>query len=358
MKLTKRQKDIIKKIWSEEIKDIPSFLNTYNLYTFKQLNKEEITKRMKTEENGRTYKKLKENVQIISFTSNQTNFGMFPSAKIIPPKENDFEYVPADISYNSSSTTITTSNSQSFKFDYFEGINITNSFDDIKDFLTIWQFLKSENLILEVDKEVTKEDYAPFFEFIPISETEFGKKKNKQKNKLKMVRDTINNYNIPKETEADQSSFLRMVNGDPEREKDYRNYIDYNFEYNKANELICSQFIDKQIYGNTNLKIFINNNFKTNEEINLNKTLIPAYLALILSLGIAVFQTYFTNNSEIITIQNQLSELQKIIDDQTSNELKNIESSLQNIRNSTNESKTDKLLEEILLEIKEAKQEN
>ena len=32
---------------------------------------------------------------------------------------------------------------------------------------------------------------------------------------------------------------------DENRIKDYRDYIDYYFEYNKENELICTQFIDK-----------------------------------------------------------------------------------------------------------------
>ena len=46
-----------------------------------------------------------------------------------------------------------------------------------------------------------------------------------------------------------------------------------------TNELICSQFIDKQIYGNSELDVFIKKGFKTNEEINIRKTLVPAYLA-------------------------------------------------------------------------------
>ena len=94
--------------------------------------------------------------------------------------------------------------------------------------------------------------------------------------------------------------------------KDFRNYIDYYFEYNKANELICSQFICKQIYGNPELDAFIKNKFKTREQINFKWSLIPAYLALALTLGIAIWQK--NDNSDIIKIQQQLDSIQQAID--------------------------------------------
>ena len=179
MKLTKKQKDIIKKISTGEIKDIPSYLNVYNLTSFKKLNKEEIVKKMKQEEGEKTYKKLKDGVEILVTTTTMDKATGFPSVSThtIPPKEEDFEYVSATIAYTSSSITIKNSDSKSFTYDFFEGINITNSFNNIKDFLTIWQFLKSEGLVLEVEKEVKKEDYEPFFEFKPILDTKFGKRK-------------------------------------------------------------------------------------------------------------------------------------------------------------------------------------
>lgn len=138
--------------------------------------------------------------------------------------------------------------------------------------------------------------------------------------------------------------------------KDYRNYVDYYFEYNKENELICSQFIDKQIYGNSGLDVFIKKGFKTNEEINVNKTLIPAYLALVLSLGITLWQYFNTDNSDIITIQNQLTEIQQTLYDNSPPDITEIENKLQEIYDSSDITSINQQLEEILNEIKEYKQ--
>lgn len=136
----------------------------------------------------------------------------------------------------------------------------------------------------------------------------------------------------------------------------YRNYVDYYFEYNKENELICSQFIDKQIYGNSGLDVFIKKGFKTNEEINVNKTLIPAYLALVLSLGITLWQYFNTDNSDIITIQNQLTEIQQTLYDNSPPDITEIENKLQEIYDSSDITSINQQLEEILNEIKEYKQ--
>lgn len=135
-----------------------------------------------------------------------------------------------------------------------------------------------------------------------------------------------------------------------------RNYVDYYFEYNKENELICSQFIDKQIYGNSGLDVFIKKGFKTNEEINVNKTLILAYLALVLSLGITLWQYFNTDNSDIITIQNQLTEIQQTLYDNSPPDITEIENKLQEIYDSSDITSINQQLEEILNEIKEYKQ--
>ena len=93
MKFTKQQKLIIKKIASGDIKDIPSFIKVFNLSTFYNLNKEDIEKRMKIDENGKTYKKLKDGVKTFySTTSTNNALGIpMPSFKPIIPKEEDFD---------------------------------------------------------------------------------------------------------------------------------------------------------------------------------------------------------------------------------------------------------------------------
>lgn len=358
MKFTKQQKLIIKKIASGDIKDIPSFIKVFNLSKFYNLNKEDIEKRMKIDENGKIYKKLKDGVKTFySTTSTNNALGIpIPSFQPIIPKEEDFEEVTAIISYSGSSKYIEIDGSTKFEYDFFQGINVTNSFTDIKDFLTIWQFLKSEGLVLEVGKKVTKFDYEPFFEYKPILETKYGRmreQKHKEKAEIKMDETSvIQNGKVLSKVD----STCVFPAADHDRIKDYRNYIDYYFEYNKANELICSQFIDKQIYGNSELDVFIKKGFKTNEEINIRKTLVPAYLALVLTLGITIWQNISADNSDIITIQNQLTEIQQTLNDNPSPDLTEIESKIQEIIDTSDISSVNKQLDDILQEIKEYKQ--
>lgn len=358
MNFTKQQKAIIKKIASGEIRDIPSYIRVFNLSKFYKFNIDDIKNRMEMDENGKTYKKLKDGFNRICNTSSKCDsLGIpIPSFQLVPPKEDDFEEVLAIISYNGSSQTVDIDETSKFEYNFFDGINITNSFSDIKDFLTIWQFLKSEGLVLEVDKKITKADYEPFFEYKPIYETKYGKileKKQNEKAERNNNPDTIT-LNGKVFNKDDVPYMFR--HSDPDRIKDYRNYIDYYFEYNKENEIICSQYISKQIYGNSELDLFIKKRFRTNEEINLNKTLIPAYLALVLTLGITIWQNFSNDNSDLIKIQNQLMDIQQTLSDNPSPNLKGIENQLQEILDSLNIRSINEQLEEIQQEIKEYKQ--
>lgn len=267
-----------------------------------------------------------------------------PSFQPIIPNEDDYEDVPATISYIGSTKHIESSESTKFEFNYFEGINITNSFSDIKNFLTIWQFLKTEGLVLEVDKKLRKEDYEPFFEYKPLTETTYGKKNaNKKSN-------DNSNINIDGKTceRVDTPLYFKL---DTSNVKDFRDYIDYNFDYNKSNELICSQFINKQIYGNSELDVFIRKRFKTNEQINVNKSLIPAYLALILTLATTLWQNFSTDNSEIIAIQGQLAEIQQTLANSPNRDLTVLEEKLEELQTLSDNTYINKKLDEILQEI-------
>lgn len=350
MHLKSHEKEIIKKIASGEITDIPSYIKAFNLSSFRQFNKDEIENKFKLEENGKTYKCLKEGVKIMrvntTYSTGLMGVPSSPNFSITPiiPKEEDFENVPARLTYNGSSYTVEINDSKKYTYDYFKGINVTNSFSDIKTFLTIWQFLKSEGLILEVDKEVSAQDYEPFFEFKPINETIYGKERKENSTIITLPSNLkpIESNNLPPFQYTEDGAF-----------KDFRKYVDNYFEYNKANELICSQFINKQIYGNSELDVFIKKRFQTNDQINLTKALIPAYLALVLALGIAIWQKASDDNSDIIQIQNQLKLIQETLDKEETPDLSQIENELQTIiDNSISSSEIEKKFDEILIELK------
>lgn len=345
MKFNKHQQLIIKKIASGEITDISTYLKAFDLSTYRKLDENDILNRLNESEKGNCYKRLKKTFR----ESNQ----LFCNNDLVPqfvpniPKLEDFEDVEPTIAKNGSKYTVVVDNSTKYEYDFFDGININNSFSDIKEFLTIWQFLKLEGLVLEVDKQLSKSDFEPFFEYKPINETTYGKTKTPKKTSITYpISDGLYKVDI-----NELKSLYPNVKTD--YVKDFRNYIDYYFEYNKANELICSQFICKQIYGNPELDAFIKNKFKTREQINFKWSLIPAYLALALTLEIAIWQK--NDNSDIIKIQQQLDSIQQAIDNNNPDWNK-IEQQLDDISKSDiYDGSTNEKLDEIIQQIKNYK---
>lgn len=350
MKFTKHQKNIIRKINSGEIFDIVSYLEVFKLTTFRKLDKDAVETRMKQEENGATYKKLKEGVKTLTSTTSYNNsLGLpMPELQVITPSENDFIYVEATLNFEATKQKVRYGSDTTYSFDYKEGINFTNSFSDIKEFLTIWQYLKSENLVLEVDKKIEKKDFEVFFEYKPIGETAYYKRKASKKGI---------EVEFPNGYEPSEASFV-FQHDDLNRIKDFRDYIDYFFEYNKSNEAICRQFLGKQIIGNSELGLFVDRKFHTGGQINKFLNLLPAYLALILTLGITIYQEC-DNNKDMQKILKQLSQIKMQIEDNSLilADLDDIEEQLEQIieSNSFNSEMDDKL-EEILKEIQEYKQ--
>ena len=85
-------------------------------------------------------------------------------------------------------------------------------------------------------------------------------------------------------------------------------------------------------------------------------SLLPAYLALVVAIVIPVFQQMFTDNSDLITIQNQLTQIQQTLADNPSPNITEIENLLQEILETSNTDSIDAQLEDILQEIKNMQQ--
>ena len=343
MKFSKHEKEIIRKIADGTVYDIPSYLKTFNHTTLKKLDKEAIEERLRIEEDGKLYEKIKDDVpRFVNRTTNIMGTDVSLPMPALHTKE-DAEYVPAIIDYTGAECPVVTQNDVTFVYKYFEGINCTNSFGDIKRFLAIWQYLKSENLVLEVDKKVTADDYEIFFEYKPFQETVYA-------HKLKEREETIK-INGEKYVKVENELTKNFACDDPNRTKPFRNYCDYLFEYNKNQEILCKQFLDKQIIGNADLDLFIRRQFHTYEQRSLFHSLLPAYLAMILTLAITIYQEW-DNNQDMEKIYNHLSTIEQQLEDTDNNllsgsELEMIEQQLNAIleKDFGNESINDKLQE-------------
>lgn len=98
---------------------------------------------MKIDENGKTYKKLKDGVKTFySTTSTNNALGIpMPSFQPIIPKEDDFEEVTAIISYSGSSKYIEIDGSTKFEYDFFKELMSLILLLTLKIFLLFGNFL-------------------------------------------------------------------------------------------------------------------------------------------------------------------------------------------------------------------------
>lgn len=298
MKFSPHQKEIIRKIASGEVCDITSYIKAFNLSTLKKYDTEDIKKRLKESENGKTYKTLKSSYSTLG-SAVRTNDGRCIMGGAFPT-EDDFEQKEAELNYNHS-TQVVECGEEQFNFDYCQGVNITPDFSAIKDFITVWQILKADGLVFETDKNVTKEDYEPFFDCQPIKETHYYK-----------LRKAIHTQGITIRRDLTPAEpKITIPHEEAGRVKDFRDYVDFLFKYNTSKEQICKQFIGKQIFGNGELDVFIKRGFRTRERVEFILALIPAYLSLVLTLGITIWQECTKDNTDIKIIQTQLSEIQQ-----------------------------------------------
>lgn len=347
MKFNRHEKEIIRKIADGIVYDIPSYLKAFNLTTLKKLDKKAIEKRLCIEEDGKLYEKIKDDApRFVNGTINMMGKDVSTVMPALHTKD-DAEYVAATIDYTGEECSIVAQNDATFVYKYFEGINCINSFSDIKRFLTIWQYLKAENLVLEVDKRVTAADYEIFFEYKPFQETVYAHKLKEREEAAKI--------NSEKYVKVEKELTKQLAYDDPNRIKPFRNYCDYLFEYDKNKEILCKQFLDKQIIGNADLDLFIRRKFHTYEQHSLFHSLLPAYLALVLTLAITIYQEW-DNNQDMAKIYSHLSIIEQQLQDTDNNllsgpELEMLEQQLNAIleKDFGNDSINDKLQE--LLEV-------
>lgn len=335
---SKEEKQIIEKIKDGKIFDIVSFLKEFGLGSIKKYNKEEIEERFNKSENGKEYKVLREDYDT-SIGNYHMNKSMNLSFKFNydVPTEEDYINKKARLSYANTSISIKYED-KNYCFNYLDGIFIPNSFEEIKKFLVIWTYLKSEGLIIEVDKLITHEDISIFFE------QRFKCDDEKQIN-IKELSNTIKQFEAS-QVNLNLENMPLMYNRKKEVVRDANEFVDFYFQYVKEYELICSKFIGKKILPTTDLELFIKHKYMTKEERNQVYAHVASYASLIVAfLSLALSISPFVKNDDIkgiISIQDNLKIIEKKI-----NEING------NLIEITNEKQKDSEVNDIIKEINE-----
>lgn len=206
--------------------------------------------------------------------------------------------------------------------------------------LSIWSYLHKELYVLEVPKAIRKEEIGLFFE---------RRSKKVEKNITDVTDNQKHTFLKNLGIEGMQNELIKNFawSHNPPEVDAYK-YVDEILEFNEDNFIVCDYYLDKKILSTPELELFIKNRFNTSEQINFYWALIPAYLAIIVSLVIPFFQKQ--DNTEVIKIQNQLREIQQEVLqlEITNSQLQNVIDGLDNIKI---EQFDDSELKEILLEI-------
>lgn len=157
---------------------------------------------------------------------------------------------------------------QKYVFDFEKDVLVADSFEDVKDFIALWCYLKNEALIFDVKKTITDEDIGIFFELNPQKIED----KNNPTWGRKVVIDSVG------EAVNDVQSHDILV-----PYKDIDDYMDSVWQINLENLNACEEFMGRKILSTGALKVYKQKNYKTVEELSVKANLRIAIIAVIIS---------------------------------------------------------------------------
>lgn len=315
MKFSKVQKEIIKCIEDNKVNDITSFLQEFEYTKEFKYNEDKIVDTFNKMEKGKTYRVLKEGLNPFSMT-------ISPSGKLQNTQnyfnENDFEYKKAEIDYSTFIESRSV-NDKCFNFNLLHTNTISTSLAKIFDFLIVWQYLKDNGLVLEIEKEIRNKDISVFYYeekkcsnlsedlyIQPVAENTKGKD---------IVIDSIMDKICPSTTPPKRNAM---------------DFVDVIIEFNEEIYKICEDKLSLKIIPTPELRCFTQRKFKTKEELFNRNSLLTAWIAIIITLVFSIinFVTDFISlnkNSDDITnylheikiLQQEVESLDKSINDLT-----------------------------------------
>jgi hypothetical protein len=292
--LSKHQKEIVRAINDGAVYDIHSYLLNFGRLKEFIIDKALLEEKFKQDENGKTYKVLKPGLSPMSISFDPVAFKTTATNSVFTDK--DYMKTPAKLVFNKIALT-KAYRGTTYTFNLFNGINIAKSIRQIKEFLVVWAFLHKELFVLELPKSICKEEIGLFFVEYNKKERE-DRLRNAQRQSAKMERLTtieISQLNFP-------------ISGKPEI--DAFKYADKFLEFNEEEFISCEYYLDKKITGTPALELFIKRRFKTTEQVNFFWALVPAYIAILISIFALVQKP---DNSENVKIQHQLTQIQQDI---------------------------------------------
>lgn len=283
MKFSKRQKDTVRLIQSGDIYDISTYLKYFKLGREIKFSKEKITEQFHADCLPKTYYRRKDLQPSRGNTLSEIEYNEKLHQNQIDPNKYISENL--QLSYSSGIKQEFWENN-SYTINFYDGVYIPNDFQDVLDFLTLWQYLKSEMLILEVPNSCSAETLSLFYE--PSSDNT---------HQPHCLEDQLKCIDYSTLTYADTY------------------YIgNENYAFSHEHCSMCKDYLGKKIYPSTKLSLFIKKKFKTYEETTQNRALFVAWLAIFVSI-ILTFAPYLhqEDNPNLTSLVNDVNEIKNTI---------------------------------------------
>ncbi|MDD3014511.1 MAG: hypothetical protein PHC34_12480 [Candidatus Gastranaerophilales bacterium] len=276
MKFTQHQQQIIKHIKSGEIYDLESYLKQFDLCEYIKYDKETILNQFTQDDICKTYHYPCSLTPKAATVITDDEFIQKSNTRQIDCSK--YCTLILKLKFDTGIKKVE-SNGEIHEVNFYDGVYIGKSFDYIIEFLTLWEYLKSELLILEVPAALSANTLGLFFE--------------KSTDTL-VLGNSLDNIDFCDSTYKD-TPYL----------------VDKLYSFSNEHYTICKEYISKRIYGTPKLNLFIQKGFKTSEEALQKSALIAAWLAILVSIFLTVLPYIYSKyeNSPVKTrIINEVTE--------------------------------------------------
>jgi hypothetical protein len=288
MRFNKHQRDIIKAINNKEVYDIESFVKKFKLYEHFIVDKEKIKKAFDESESGKVYP-----VDVVKNLLEHENKRRIS--------------VPAKLEYTENKKKVTFNNC-CYEYDLW---------DENVGFISLWEYLKRELDVFEVEKEVSKSEIELFFRKYKKTTNTL----NDTNNYIPIVQEEpfplIDNKLQKKVGEADYNAVKRNA----------YNYVEEDVKIDSEQLKMFSVYLDKKILPTPSLTKYVSNKYRTEDEKATRLSLIIAIVSIIISICSSLFSVYATlkvdpSNDNLKIIQEKLDKIEDSIRDDIDNKTK------------------------------------
>lgn len=270
----KEEQEIIKLIQEKKIVDIYSYVKHYHLGTEIQFYEENIIEAFKNDFNDGEYNLI--------VRDSISGFGERP---LNVHKDNvPTMFLNFDMAYRQKVES--PDNKICFNFCVFKPIYICENIDKILQFISIWQYLETEQLITDLPKSCTEQDMGLFL--------------YKQE---KATKSTPGYKNVNPKLKANP------INP--------REYMNWRLALKEHDLSLCMPYLVKQIQPTPNLDIFIKTAFITKKDLNERRNSRIAIISVLIALAAFLFSiiTYMFNRGYYKELQDINNSIQEIRDE-------------------------------------------